>query len=128
MLDEALCEFERWAQGHAYDSVFYQERNDLTPAQRQAVLEQVAAARRALQSAQEAFDLRREVQPIRRAIASHCALMWEILAELEPARLRRYGALEEEAAECAGANVAELRRAIDALAEIVAWKPAGEKT
>lgn len=117
MLDEALCEFERWAQGHAAKSVLYEERDNLTPAQRQTILEQVSEARRALERTREAFGLEKQTQNVRRAIAGHCAVLWELLTELEPKYLSHYGTLEEEAAAQVAQDVAELRGCLGAIAE-----------
>jgi hypothetical protein len=119
-LDEALCEFERWAQGHAAASALYEEKNDLTPAQRQAILEQVLQARAALAEMVEAFGLDKQTQPVRRSVVSQCAVLWELLTELEPRYLSRYGAVDEELAARVTEGVEELRQRIVAIGRAVA--------
>lgn len=48
MLDEMLCTFEAWARGRRVRSVLYEERNDLSEAQRRRLLAEVAAVRETL--------------------------------------------------------------------------------
>lgn len=48
VLDEALCEFEQWAEGREIKSIFYREANELQPEQREAIKNQVARLREKL--------------------------------------------------------------------------------
>jgi hypothetical protein len=120
ILDEALCEFERWAQGYAAQSALYAEENDLTAPQRERLREEVEAARRTLTEMREAFGLEQQTEAARRAIASQCAVLWELLIELEPKYLARYGAVDEELAGCVTEGVKELRRRVTAIGQAVA--------
>jgi len=45
LLDEGLCRVEQWAEGRQRSSVLYTETNRLSPAQRNALLREVAAMR-----------------------------------------------------------------------------------
>ena len=123
MLDEALCDFERWAQGYAANSALCAEENDLTPAQREEILAQVEQARGTLAEMREAFGLDRQTQPVRRSVVSQCAVLWELLTELEPKYLSRYGAVDEEMSAYVAEEVRELRQRIARIARAVAGRP-----
>ena len=51
----------------------------------------------------------------RRALLSRCALLHEMLTELEPRYLRRYGALNKEAADYLEEKVGGLQERVEAL-------------
>ena len=115
VLDEALSEFERWARGQTAEAVFYEERDNLTAAQRKVLLREIAEVRRLLREMQQTLGLKREQQNARQAIVSRCAHLWELLIELEPRYLRHYGPVPEELVEYMAPRAAELQRRIEAI-------------
>ncbi|MEW6138783.1 MAG: hypothetical protein AB1733_11170 [Thermodesulfobacteriota bacterium] len=91
LLDENLCEFEQWANGHEVRSVLYEVRNTLSGVQRQEIAKRVAKMQRLLREVRDALSLEGTVRSVDRMIVASCAIQWSSLVELESNRLRRYG-------------------------------------
>jgi len=108
LLDEALCQFEQWAEGREIVSVLYREQNDLSARQRRSILSEIAKMRKVLEELREALGLEAETEAVAHLIRSRCSVMWEYLVELEGKRLRRYGELLPGLAEYLDGRVAEL--------------------
>jgi hypothetical protein len=115
VMDEMLAEAERWARGEEAGGVMVTEHNDLSAEQRRRLVQEVPALRRVIAELREAGGLPVEQHSVRQAIASRCSLLWEMLIELEPKYLRRYGALEEASAEFVEQKVEELQQGVEAL-------------
>jgi len=91
LLDEALCEFQEWAQGREQRSVFYSERNTLSDAQRDAILSEVAGMRQILRELQDDLGLEGRVSGGANTIWGKCAVLSVNLEELKGRHLGRYG-------------------------------------
>ena len=91
LLDEDLCEFDRWARGHEVKSVLYEVRNTLSAVQRQQIEERVAKMHVMLKEIRDTLNLEGSVTAVHKRIVSSCAVLWVSLVELESSRLRRYG-------------------------------------
>ncbi len=96
LLDETLCLFEEYAKGREIHSVFFEERNVLTTRQRKALLEEIGRLREIMREIKETLGLRIRIVDVSKKIWGSGAGFWEILAELEPKRLRAYGSVPEE--------------------------------
>ena len=90
-LDESLCNFERWAQGHEARGVLYEEWNTLSPRDRQLVLSEIKQMRRALAELRDELHLKPNVENVASAIWSWCWCLLEAIEELDAKHLRRYG-------------------------------------
>ena len=108
LLDEALCEIQEWADGRARSSVLYEERNRLTPKQREAIRAELQQVRAVLRELRDRFGLEPTIQDAGSAICASCAALWAYLVELEGKHLRRYGAPPPGLTECLDPKVAEL--------------------
>jgi hypothetical protein len=93
ILDEALCEFEQWAQGREQRSVLYSERNTLSPAQQKEILSEVAGMREMLRELQNGLGLEGRVRGGANTIWGKCAVLSVNLEELVGQQLARYGEL-----------------------------------
>lgn len=93
LLDEMLCDFERWAKGAAACGPLYSESNDLGPKQRQTILEEIEILRAMLVDFRDTLALPRKVERVAASIWFRSSLFWETLVELESKHLRRYGAV-----------------------------------
>ena len=122
VLDQTLSEFERWARGQVTVSVLYQEEDNLSSDQCERILAEVAAAREILARLREALALKPERLKVRQAIATRCSMLWELLTELEPRYLKRYGPLTLEAAEYLGEKVRQLQQRVEAMGRRVKGK------
>jgi hypothetical protein len=90
-LDEALCDFEQWAQGREQQSVFYSERNTLSAAQRDEILSEVAGMREMLRELQDDLGLEGRIRCGANDIWGKCAVLTVNLEELKGKHLARYG-------------------------------------
>jgi hypothetical protein len=91
VLDEAICQFEQWAKGREQRSVFYSERNTLSPAQREAILSEVAGMREMLWELRDDLGLEGRVRGGANTIWGKSAVLSVNLTELEGKYLARYG-------------------------------------
>jgi hypothetical protein len=91
LLDEALVNFEAWAQGREVRSVLYREDNNLDPARRSGLLADIAAIRRLIQELRDDLQLEASSQDIAKTIRSHCYLLWVDVLELTGKYLRGFG-------------------------------------
>jgi len=91
ILDETICEMEKWANGREVQSVFYRERNTLSSRQRQQILSEIAQMRSLLRELQETLGLEPTVQDAAAAIRGKCSGLWEHIVELKAKHMRRYG-------------------------------------
>jgi hypothetical protein len=91
MLDQALCQFKRWAEGYEAHSVLYSERNTLAPRQRQEILRVVQDTQGLIERLRDDLSLQRDVLITANAIRGHCSILWESLEEIQTRYLRGYG-------------------------------------
>lgn len=90
-LDEALCDFEQWAQGREQRSVFYSERNALSPTERNTILSEVAGMREMLREIKDDLGLEGRVRDGANDIWGKCAILAVNLEELKGKHLAGYG-------------------------------------
>jgi len=91
VLDEALCEFEEWANGRERRSVFYSDRNTLSARQRDVILSEVAGMRKMLQELKDDLGLEGRVRGGANDIWGKCAILAVNLEEMKGKHLARYG-------------------------------------
>ena len=97
-LDETLCRIEEWADGREVASVLYVEKNTLSPSQRAAVRGEIERARRILLELKDDLELPPREQEADREIRARCSVLWKDVIELQSRYMRRYGAMDREAA------------------------------
>ena len=119
LLDEAVCEVEQWAKGREVRSVLYEERNALTPRQRQQLLGEVEKVRAILRPLREELGLKGKVQDGSTRIWSLCAALWEHMVELEGKHLRRYGRPSPELVHYLEPKVSELMQHLSRISDLV---------
>lgn len=107
-LDEALCEFEQWAQGREIKSILYREDNSLQPDQREAIRNQVVRIREKLLELKDGLQLEGSSRSVGQSIWSQCSMLWVSLIELTSRHLRGYGEVSAALAEYLDPRVAEL--------------------
>ncbi len=99
LFDEALCGFDRWAEGQEVRSVFFEILNPLSDEQRKRLLIELADLRKLLLEIRDFLGLDRTVDSVPKMIVGKCAVMWSPIVELEGRYLKGYGevpnALEE---------------------------------
>lgn len=112
ILDEALCEFEKWAMGRQSRSVLYSETNSLTHAQRERLTHQISGLRATMMELCDRLDLEGKVKDATTDIWSRCSTLWVSLVELESRFLKRYGGVPPDFAEYFDPKVGQLINAI----------------
>lgn len=99
LFDEALCGFDRWAQGQEVRSVFFQILNSLSEEQRRNLTIELAALRNLLTEIRDYLELKTTIDNSASMIVGQCAVLWPSIVELEGRYLKGYGdvpaALEE---------------------------------
>jgi len=91
LLDEAICEFDQWANGRKASSAIYEESNSLESEQKAAILRETAAVRALLAEIAQDLHLSKSTNDASRAIWAKTISLWENLAELHFKHLHRYG-------------------------------------
>ena len=96
LLDKGLCEWEQWTRGHIPTGVMYEQRDNLSSAQKVQLQERIARVREIILRLR--YDLK--LEPARPGIAEliigQATVLWEMLTELNSASLRGYGEVSEE--------------------------------
>jgi hypothetical protein len=117
ILDEMLCVFQRWAQGHEERGVLFWESNRLTDRQRAAVRASIRVLRKDLRLLLTDLGLEVKVSDVHSAIWSQSLAFWEAIIELEPKHMRRYGELPESLAGYLDKRIGELAAHIRGLTD-----------
>lgn len=99
LFDETLSQFERWASGDEIVSVLYRQINNLSPAQRLALRQEIDATRQTMRAVRDKLELQPRTQDVGQAIWSLVASYWPAMEELHPDHLRRYGKVTPESKE-----------------------------
>ncbi|MGB9642941.1 MAG: hypothetical protein ACP5JO_01030 [Candidatus Ratteibacteria bacterium] len=99
MLDELLVAIEKWVNGSQYQSVLYEEKNDLSASQRKSLKKQILALRGYLDTVKKDLGFTKTTQSALNDIWSRVAAFRENVMELGAKHLKRYGALSSETAE-----------------------------
>lgn len=126
LLDEALCQFQEWAEGREMNSVLFEARNGLTPAKRQLILQEIAAMKTRLAGLRDALSLPKRTCSAADDIWSRCAVLREGLMELQGSGLRGYGELHASLKEYLERELPPLLEALDRIAATVAKREASD--
>ncbi len=119
ILDEALCEFQQWAEGRAIRSVFYSETNELSAAQREAITKKVSEIRKILRDIKESLQLEGRTRNASTSIWAQCSALWVNLVEIESGHLSRYGGLPSGFAEYMDPKVRMLIDSFDRISKLL---------
>lgn len=119
ILDEALCEFEQWAQGREIRSVFYKEENELTPEEQEWLKSRVAEIRERLQSIKDTLKLQEKTHSAKTHMWGQCSVLWVNLVDLTSKHLKRYGALPPGLTEYLDPKVDELIELTNGISKLV---------
>ena len=118
LLDEALCQFEQWAAGREAHAVLYEERNNLSLQQRQAILAEIQEIRPLLKEMRERLNLSPKEEDAASSIWGRCWTLLEPLEELEGRHLRRYGEPPADLVEFVNPRSAEMAHHLRQIAGI----------
>jgi len=91
VLDRALCDFKRWAEGKNTRSSLYREQNRLTLSQRKKILETASEIQSEIKEIRDRLELHDHVLEVERAIIVKCEILQDDLEDLRGDHLNRYG-------------------------------------
>ncbi len=128
LLDEVLCRIEQWGLGHHARGVLYKERNNLTPAQRRFLLEEVARLRSTLKELADRLTLPRQSRSATDDIRGQCAAFRDRLLELEGGRLRGYGQVHPELEDLLDKSIPPLLEGVGRIARCVTRTRASDES
>lgn len=118
LLDEMLCDFERWSKGCVMQGPLYREFDDLTPEQKQGILVEIEALRAQLSHLRDELGIEPKVHSVALTIWSKCAWFWSYLVELESKHLKGYGELPGDFAAWFDPKVEAMIERLNAISEI----------
>jgi hypothetical protein len=119
LLDETLCQFQRWARGGYESSLLYREENDLSREQREAILNISKDIVGVMNDIKSKFELEAEDQSIRRNIFGSAVWLRAILLDLESKRMKGGGDLSPKLAEYLDSKIYVLVEMIDEISKTV---------
>jgi len=119
ILDEALCEFEQWAEGREMKSIFYREQNELQPDQREAIKNRVVRIREKLRELRDGLQIEVNSRSAVQRIWSQCSILWVSLIEVTSKHLKGYGDVPGELSDYLDPKVAELIALTNEIAAVI---------
>lgn len=119
MLDELLVCIEKWVNGHQYQSILYEEKNDLSPSQRKALKKQLCVLRDYLYKIKEDLEIEKTRQSAINDIWSRVNAFRENIMELEAKHMKKYGQLSQETQEYMNGIATKLLFELDRILEII---------
>lgn len=96
VLDEMLCQFERWARGVTCEGVVFGEHDDMSEDQARAILAEVTSMRAVMTELREDLALKHRKKSAVKSISAQCSWFWESLVDLKSQRLGRYGDVPQD--------------------------------
>jgi hypothetical protein len=119
LLDESLCQYERWANGDHAAGVLFREENALDENQRRTILDEIAVLRRIMEGIRDDMRLQVEVKDIAHSICVGMLTWWPTLVELESKYLRRYGVVPRQFAGYFDPKVREIIAHVAIISDVV---------
>jgi hypothetical protein len=98
LLDKALCEWERWADGEVCSGVLYQQKDTLSSGEKKQLRSEIANVRASIVQVRNDLDLESEILSTAQLIVAQANVLWEMLAELNSRSLVGYGNVAEDLA------------------------------
>ncbi len=119
MLDELIVCIEGWVEGRQYQSVLYEEKNDISPSQRKALKKQLSILRDHLYRIKEDVEIEKTKQSAINDIWSRVSAFRENIMELEAKHMKKYGQLSQETQEYMNDLSRKLLLELDRILEII---------
>jgi hypothetical protein len=119
MFDELMVSIEKWADGQQYQSVLYEEKNDLTQATRQALKKEICLIRDYLLKVKKDLGITKVKQSALNDIWSRSAAFRENVMEIEAKFMKRYGPIPEETSLYLNTLSKNLLSSLDRILEII---------
>jgi hypothetical protein len=96
LVDQALCEWDDWANGRLRSGVMYRQLDTLSAVQKRALQNKVAELRHLLLRLRNDLGLEAKDVATSQFIIGHASILWEMVTELNGRALQAYGEVPEE--------------------------------
>ena len=95
LIDEALCDWDRWIDGKLKRGVIYREVDTLSENQKRELRKKIEETRQLIIRLRDDLHLQSKMVPTARSIIAHASLLWEMSTELNSRGLTAYGMVPE---------------------------------
>jgi hypothetical protein len=96
LVDQALCEWDDWANGRLRSGIMYQQMDTLSAIQKQQLKNKIVNVRQLIMRLRDDLSLKPKNVLTSQFIIGHASLLWEMLSELNGRGLQAYGKVPEE--------------------------------
>jgi hypothetical protein len=96
LVDQALCEWDDWANGRLRSGVMYRQLDTLSAVQKRALQNKVAELRQLILRLRNDLGLEAKDVATSQFIIGHASVLWEMVTELNGRALQAYGEVPEE--------------------------------
>lgn len=96
LVDQALCEWDDWANGKLRSGVMYRQVDTLSLTQKRELRDKIGKVRQLMVRLRDDLGLEPKNIPVSQFIIGHASLLWEMLTELNSRGLQAYGKVPEE--------------------------------
>jgi hypothetical protein len=96
LVDQALCEWDDWANGRLRSGVMYRQTDTLSAIQKQQLKNKIANLRQLIVRLRDDLELETKNIGTSQFITGHASLLWEMLTELNGRALQAYGEVPDE--------------------------------
>lgn len=117
--DKQMIQIKRWAKGEVSGGVLYHEIDNLSPEQKEALLNRIDELSQLMDQVKDTLELETDEVPVNRLILGRSAILWESFMEMHSRYLKGYGDVSEDFAEAWDPRVDELTACMNAIMEIV---------
>lgn len=93
LVDQALCEWDDWANGRVQSGVMYRQLDTLSPIQKHELQKKITKLRQLIVRLRDDLDLEPKTIATSQSIIGHASLLWEMLTELNARGLQGYGSV-----------------------------------
>jgi hypothetical protein len=96
LVDQALCEWNDWANGKVQLGIMYRQLDTLSPVQKHELQDEIISLRQLIGLLRNDLGLEPKDVATSQSIFSHASLLWEMLTELNARGLQAYGKVPDE--------------------------------
>jgi hypothetical protein len=96
LVDQALCEWDDWANGKVRSGIMYRQLDTLSAIQRRELQNKIGNVRNLMTHLRDDLDLEWRTVATSQSIVGRASSLWEMLTELNSHGLQAYGRVPEE--------------------------------
>src|SRR5437870_7811883 len=96
LIDQALCEWDDWANGRRQSGIMYRQLDTLSVVQKHELQNKIGKVRQLITRLRDDLDLEPKNVGTARSIAARASLLWEMLTELNSRGMQGYGKVPED--------------------------------